>query len=70
MGTLESGHLLRAQTVYKSSALLSALVDVRSFIAFVFVAVLFFMEWRFDRRRGAIRPREMDGERTPSQGGA
>jgi len=41
VGTLESGNQLRAQTVYVSSALLSALVYVRSFIAFVFVAVLF-----------------------------
>ncbi|MGZ4848524.1 MAG: hypothetical protein ACXV2E_01915 [Halobacteriota archaeon] len=69
VGTLEPGNQLRAQTVYVSSALLSFLVYVRSFIAFVFVAVLFFMGWRFDRRGWVIRPRETDCERTPKQGG-
>jgi hypothetical protein len=69
VGTLEPGNQLRAQFVYASSALLSALVYARSFIAFVFVAVLFFMGWRFDRRGWVIRPRETDRERTPKQGG-
>jgi hypothetical protein len=69
-GMLEPGHQLRAVTIYTSSALLSALVYVRSFIAFVFVAVLFFMGWRFDRRGRVIRPREASGERPPRQGGA
>jgi cytochrome c-type biogenesis protein CcmE len=69
VGTLEPGNQLHAQTVYVSSALLSALVYVRSFIAFVFVVVLFFMGWQFDRRGRVIRPRETDGERTPKQGG-
>jgi len=58
VGTLEPGHQLRAATIYASSALLSALVYIRSFIALIFVSVLFFARWRFDRRGRVIRPRK------------
>ena len=58
VGTLEPGHQLRAATMYASSALLSALVYIRSFVALIFVSVLFFARWRFDRRGWVIRPRK------------
>ena len=70
VGTLEPGNQLRAATIYASSPLLTSFVYIRSFIAFVFVALLFFMGWRFDRHGWIIRPREADGERTPRQSGA
>jgi hypothetical protein len=58
VGTLEPGHQLRAATMYASSALLSALVYIRSFVALIFVSVLFFASWRFDRRGWVLRPRK------------
>lgn len=58
LGTLGLGYELHAIQMYTSSRLLSALVFVRSFIALVFVAALFFASWRFDRRGWVIRPRK------------
>ena len=58
VGTLQPGHQLRAVTMFVSPRLLSGLVYVRSFIALVFLAVLFFVSWRFDWRALVIRPRE------------
>jgi membrane protein implicated in regulation of membrane protease activity len=58
VGTLEPGHELRAVTTYTSSWVLSALVYVRSFIALIFVAALFFAGWRFDGRGWVMRPRK------------
>jgi hypothetical protein len=58
VGTLQPGHQLRAVAMYVAPWLLSELVYVRSFIALVFVVVLFFVSWRFDWRAFVIRPRE------------
>jgi len=58
VGTLLPGYELRAVAMYASSRLLSGLVYVRSFIALVFLVVLFFVSWRFDWRAFVIRPRE------------
>ena len=58
VGTLLPGYELRAVAMYASSRLLSGLVYVRSFIALVFLVVLFFISWRFDWRAFVIRPRE------------
>jgi hypothetical protein len=58
VGTLQPGHQLRAVAMYIAPWLLSELVYVRSFIALVFVVVLFFVSWRFDWRAFVIRPRE------------
>lgn len=58
VGTLEHGHQLRAVAMSASPQVLGALVYVRSFIALVFVAVLFFVSWRFDWRAWVFRPRE------------
>jgi hypothetical protein len=67
VGTLEPGHQLRAVTMFVSPPLLSALVFVRSFIALVFVAVLFFIGWRFDRRGWVFRPKEPDDARVTQE---
>ncbi len=58
VGTLEPGHQLRPMTVYTSSRILHTLVYVRSFVALIFVAVLFLVSWRFDRRGWVVRPRD------------
>jgi hypothetical protein len=58
VGTLQPGHQLRAVAMYVAPWLLSELVYVRSFFALVFVAVLFFVSWKFDWRQFVIRPRE------------
>jgi len=67
LGTLQPGHQLRAETMFVSPRLLSDLVYVRSFIALVFLAVLFFLNWRFDWRVWAFRPREPGREREQSR---
>jgi hypothetical protein len=67
VGTLEPGHQLRAVTMFVSPRLLSDLVYVRSFIALVFLAALFFLNWRFDWRLWAFRPREPGREREQSR---
>jgi hypothetical protein len=67
VGTLEPGHQLKAVAMSASPPLLADLVYVRSFFALIFVAVLFFARWRFDRRGWVIRPRK-PGSR--EQGGA
>ena len=58
VGTLQPGHELRAVAMYASPRLLGDLVYVRSFVALVFLVVLFFVSWRFDWRAFVIRPRE------------
>jgi hypothetical protein len=58
VGTLEPGHQLQAVAMAASSWVLMALVYVRSFVALIFVAVLFFARWRFDRRGWVMRPRK------------
>ncbi len=63
LGTLQPGHQLREVTMLASSPLLSSLVYVRSFIALIFLAVLFFVSWRFDWRALMFRPREPSRER-------
>jgi hypothetical protein len=58
VGTLEPGHQLQAVTMAVSPWVLAALVYVRSFVALIFVIILFFASWRFDRRGWVIRPRK------------
>jgi len=58
VGTLEPGHQLQAVAMAVSPWVLTALVYVRSFVALIFVAVLFFLSWRFDRQGWVIRPRK------------
>jgi len=58
VGTLEPGHQLQAVAMFVSPGVLAALVYIRSFIALIFVAVLFFASWRFDRRGWVMRPRK------------
>ena len=62
LGVLGPGHQLQAVTMATSPLILAALVYVRSFVAFIFVAVLFFVSWRFDRRGWVIRPRKPDSQ--------
>ena len=57
-GVLEPGHQLQAVAMAVSPWVLATLVYVRSFIALIFVGVLFFARWRFDWRRWVIRPRK------------
>jgi len=57
-GVLEPGHQLQAVAMAVSPWVLATLVYVRSFIALIFVGVLFFASWRFDWRRWVIRPRK------------
>jgi hypothetical protein len=63
VGTLQPGYQIRAVTMFVSPWPLGELVYVRSFIAFVFLVVLFFISWRFDWRAFVIRPREPGRER-------
>ncbi len=63
VGTLQPGHQLRAVAMFVSPSLLGELVYVRSFIALIVLAVLFFVSWRFDWRALVIRPREPGRER-------
>lgn len=58
VGTLQQGHQLHAVSIHVSPWLLNELVYVRSFIALIFLIVLFFMSWRFDWRALVIRPRQ------------
>jgi hypothetical protein len=58
IGTLQPGQQVRGVAMNVSPQLLGELVYVRSFVAFVVLAVLFFMSWRFDWRAFVIRPRE------------
>jgi hypothetical protein len=58
VGTLQPGHQLRAVAMYIAPPLLSELVNVRSFIALIFLVVLFFVSWKFDWRAFVIRPRD------------
>jgi hypothetical protein len=58
VGTLEPGHQLQAVAMFMSPRVLTALVYVRSFVALIFVGVLFFASWRVDRRGWVIRPRK------------
>ncbi len=67
IGTLESGRQLHPASVYRSPWILQTLVYVRSFVALIFVTVLFLVSWRFDRRGWVIRPRKPV---TQKQGGA
>jgi hypothetical protein len=60
VGTLQPGNQLRAVAMYVSSWLPALLVYVRSFIALIVLALLFFVSWRFDWRAFVIRPRESD----------
>ncbi|MGZ4851594.1 MAG: hypothetical protein ACXV3D_00195 [Halobacteriota archaeon] len=65
-GVLGPGHHLQAVAMAVSPWVLAALVYVRSFVALIFVSVLFFVRWRFDRHGWVIRPkkprsREQDG---------
>ena len=62
VGTLGPGHQLQAVAMYASSPLLAVLVYARSLIALIFVAVLFFVSWRFDRRGWVIRPKKPDSQ--------
>jgi hypothetical protein len=63
LGTLGPGYQLHAIKMYTSSRVLSALVYIRSFVALIFVVVLFFARWRFDRRGWVIRPRKPDAQK-------
>jgi hypothetical protein len=47
-----------AVKLFASPQLWGELVYVRSFIALIFLAVLFFVSWRFDWRAFVFRPRE------------
>jgi hypothetical protein len=58
VGTLQPGHQLRAVAMFISPQVLGVLVYVRSFVALIVLAVLFFVSWRFDWRAFVIRPRE------------
>jgi len=57
-GVLGPGHELQAVAMATSPRVLATLVYVRSFVALIFVSVLFFASWRFDRRGWVIRPRK------------
>ena len=58
LGTLGPGYQLHAIKMYTSSRVLSALVYIRSFVALIFVVVLFFASWRFDWHGWIIKPRK------------
>jgi hypothetical protein len=61
-GVLEPGHHLQAVAMAVSPGVLAALVYVRSFVALIFVSVLFFARWRFNRHGWVIRPRKPDSQ--------
>ena len=61
-GVLEPGHQLQAVAMAVSPWVLAALVYVRSFVALIFVLVLFFARWRFDRHGWVIRPRKQGSQ--------
>jgi hypothetical protein len=60
LGVLGPGHQLQAVKMAVSPWVLAALVYVRSLVALIFVAVLFFVSWRVDWRGWVIRPRKPD----------
>ena len=63
LGTLGPGYQLHAIKMYTSPGVLTTLVYIRSFVALIFVVVLFFARWRFDRRGWVIRPRKPDAQK-------